>query len=404
MSVEIKVPDMGESVIDATITRWLHASGDPVNTGDVLVELETDKVSLEISAPQAGVVLQILHQAGETVAVGDLLTNLGAPGEAAVAAPAKAAPAEIPESAAIRATPVAQRMAQDLGVDLKNVNPAGSGKRITKDDVQSFVSQAAQPSAALAQPVAAPSAPAQAPAAPAASSSPERPEERVHMSRRRQTIARRMVEAQHSAAMLTTFNELDMSSVMDLRKRRREAFKERYQVDLGYMSFFVKASIAALKAFPAINAEIQGDEIVYKHYYDIGVAVGAEEGLVVPVIRDADRLNFAGVEKTIRQFSQKVKDNTLSLNDLRGGTFTITNGGIFGSLMSTPILNPPQVGILGMHAIKERPIAVNGQVVIRPMMYAALSYDHRIVDGREAVQFLVRIKELIEDPETLLFG
>jgi 2-oxoglutarate dehydrogenase E2 component (dihydrolipoamide succinyltransferase) len=409
MSVEIKVPDMGESVIDATITRWLHASGDQVNTGDVLVELETDKVSLEISAPQAGVVLQILHQAGETVAVGDLLTHLGAPGEAVAAAPAKAAPAESAETAAIRATPVAQRMAQDLGVDLKNVNPAGSGKRITKDDVQSFVSQAAQPSAAPALPVVAPAvpkpvtAPTQPPAA-AVTASPDRPEERVHMSRRRQTIARRMVEAQHSAAMLTTFNELDMSAVMDLRKRRREAFKERYQVDLGYMSFFVKASIAALKAFPAINAEIQGDEIVYKHYYDIGVAVGAEEGLVVPVIRDADRLNFAGVEKTIRQFSQKVKDNTLSLNDLRGGTFTITNGGIFGSLMSTPILNPPQVGILGMHAIKERPIAVNGQVVIRPMMYAALSYDHRIVDGREAVQFLVRIKELIEDPETLLFG
>jgi 2-oxoglutarate dehydrogenase E2 component (dihydrolipoamide succinyltransferase) len=307
-------------------------------------------------------------------------------------------------------------MAQDLGVDLNNINPGGAGKRITKEDVQSFVSQSAFPLTDQTAPpsqqkppetvLAAAAAPAALPPAPrpATTASAERREERVRMSRRRQTIARRMVEAQHNAAMLTTFNEIDMSAVMDLRKRRREAFKERYLVDLGYMSFFVKASIAALKAFPAINAELQGDEIIYKHYYDIGVAVGAEEGLVVPVIRDADRLNFAGIEKTIRQFSQKVKDNTLGLEDLRGGTFTLTNGGVFGSLMSTPILNPPQVGILGMHAIKERPIALNGQVVIHPMMYVALSYDHRMVDGREAVQFLVRIKELVEDPETLLFG
>jgi 2-oxoglutarate dehydrogenase E2 component (dihydrolipoamide succinyltransferase) len=224
------------------------------------------------------------------------------------------------------------------------------------------------------------------------------------MSRRRQTIARRLVEAQQTAAMLTTFNEIDMSAVMDLRKRRREAFKERYGVDLGFMSFFVKATIGALKAFPNLNAEIQGDEIVLKHYYDIGVAVGAEEGLVVPVIRDADRLNFAGIEKAIREFVAKVNQGTLSLDDLRGGTFTITNGGVFGSLMSTPILNPPQVGILGMHKIQERPVVVNGEIAIRPMMYVALSYDHRIVDGREAVQFLVRLKELVEDPEVLLFG
>ena len=224
------------------------------------------------------------------------------------------------------------------------------------------------------------------------------------MSRRRQTIARRLVEVHQVAAMLTTFNEIDMSAVIELRKRRREGFKERFGVDLGYMSFFVKASIGALKAFPRVNAEIQGDEIVLKHYYDIGIAIGAEEGLVVPVIRDADRLNFAGIEQAVRQFADKAKNNTLTLDDLRGGTFTITNGGIYGSLMSTPILNPPQVGILGMHAIKERPIAVNGQVEIHPMMYVALSYDHRIVDGREAVQFLVRLKELIENPEELLFG
>ncbi len=233
------------------------------------------------------------------------------------------------------------------------------------------------------------------------------------MSRRRQTIARRLVEAQHTAAMLTTFNEIDMSAVMDLRKRRREGFKERYGVDLGFMSFFVKATIGALKAFPMVNAEMasalpgsaqQGDEIIFKHYYDIGVAIGAEEGLVVPVIRNADQLNFAGIEKAIREYVGKVKDGSLSLDDLRGGTFTITNGGVFGSLMSTPILNPPQVGILGMHAIKERPVVVGGEIVIRPMMYVALSYDHRVVDGREAVQFLVRIKELVEDPEALLFG
>lgn len=407
MPVEIKVPDMGESVIDATITRWLHNSGDRVNAGDVLAELETDKVSLEISAPQPGVLQQILHQAGETVAVGDVLTYLSAEGETAQPAPAQ--PAENAGTQAKRATPVAQRMAQELGVDLNAVSPAGSGKRITKEDVQSFLAQAAPlaeplPTAAAQPQPAAPVQPAPAAPRPAPLSSPERREERIRMTRRRQTIARRMVEAQHNAAMLTTFNEIDMSAVMDLRKRRREAFKERYQVDLGYMSFFVKACIAALKAFPAINAEIQGEEIVHKYYYDIGVAVGAEEGLVVPVIRDADRMNFAGIEKTIRQFSQKVKDNTLELEDLRGGTFTITNGGIFGSLMSTPILNPPQVGILGMHTIKERPIALNGQVVIRPMMYVTLSYDHRIVDGREAVQFLVRVKELVEDPESLLFG
>jgi 2-oxoglutarate dehydrogenase E2 component (dihydrolipoamide succinyltransferase) len=226
----------------------------------------------------------------------------------------------------------------------------------------------------------------------------------VHLSRRRQTIAKRLVEAQHTAAMLTTFNEVDMSRVMELRKRRREEFKERFSVDLGFMSFFVKACIGALKGFPEVNAELQGEELVLKHYYDIGIAIGAEEGLVVPVIRDADRLNFAGIEKAIRGFVEKSKNGALTLDDLRGGTFTITNGGVYGSLMSTPILNPPQVAILGMHAIKERPIVANGEIVIRPMMYLALSYDHRVVDGSEAVQFLVRIKEYIEDPEALLFG
>jgi 2-oxoglutarate dehydrogenase E2 component (dihydrolipoamide succinyltransferase) len=410
MSIEIKVPDMGESVIDATIAQWIKQEGDAVAAGDPLVALETDKVSLEISAPQAGVLQKINHQTGDTVIVGEVLALMEAGAGTAPAVDAKEPPAGSDASAnananvsAKKATPVAQRMADEMGVDLNKINPSGAGGRITKEDVQTFAERSPQPPAASAAPPPPEQPPSPVPSPiPVAKSS--RPEERIPMSRRRQTIARRMVEAQHSAAMLTTFNEIDMSAVMDLRKRRREGFKERYQVDLGYMSFFVKASIGALKAFPNLNAEIQGVEILRKYYYDIGIAVGAEEGLVVPVIHDADRLNFAGIEKTIRQFSQKVKDNTLTLEDLRGGTFTITNGGVFGSLMSTPILNPPQVAILGMHAIKERPAAVNGQVVIRPLMYVALSYDHRIVDGREAVQFLVRVKELIEDPESLLFG
>ena len=398
MAIDIKVPDMGESVIDATITRWLRGEGDPVAAGEALLELETDKVNLEVSAPQAGVLGRILHQAGETVRVGEVLASL----------------ADGPEPApAPRATPLAQRVAGGLGVDLQKVAPSGPGGRVTRDDVQAYAAQQAAPAAPAPRPVVSAPAPAAVPvplpvrptpAPPVPGTAPARPEQRVRMTRRRQTIARRMVEAQHSAAMLTTFNEVDLGAVIELRKRRREAFKERNGVDLGYMSFFVKASIAALKAFPALNAEIQGEELLLKQYYDIGVAIGAEEGLVVPVIRDADRLNFAGIEKAIRDFSARVKTNALTLEDLRGGTFTITNGGVFGSLMSTPILNPPQVGILGMHAIKERPAAVNGQVVIRPLMYLALSYDHRIVDGREAVQFLVRIKELIEDPEALLIG
>jgi len=438
MAVLIKVPDMGESVIDATITKWLRSEGETVAAGEALVELETDKVSLEVSSPQAGILQKIAHQAGETVAVGENLATLEPLGaeapaseteplgekaipkslgaEAPAEAPAsKALPeaaaaipaAGTPEDGGLRVTPLAQRMAEEMGVDLKKVSPTGPGGRVTKEDVQAFIAQTPAAASPVSAPVVLPQppVPASKPAVPpAAGETPNRREERVRMSRRRQTIARRMVEAQHTAAMLTTFNEIDMGAVMDLRKRRREAFKERNGVDLGYMSFFITASIAALKAFPRINAEIQGDEIVLKYYYDIGVAIGDEEGLVVPVIRDADRLNFAGIEKAIREFSAKVKGNTLSLEDLRGGTFTITNGGVFGSLMSTPILNPPQVAILAMHGIKERPVAANGQVVIRPMMYVALSYDHRIVDGREAVQFLVRIKELIEDPEALLFG
>jgi 2-oxoglutarate dehydrogenase E2 component (dihydrolipoamide succinyltransferase) len=315
------------------------------------------------------------------------------------AAPEPAEPEKKNGASAVKATPLAERIAQERSVDLSQVKPTGSGGRITKEDVQAFLGET--PAAAPEVPAPVPAAaqkPAEMKTEPAAGR-----ETRKRMSRRRQTIARRLVEAQQTAAMLTTFNEVDMTRVMELRKRRREAFKERFGVDLGFMGFFIKAVIGALKTFPAINAEIQNDEIVYKNYYDIGVAVGAEEGLVVPVVRNADQMNFAQLEEQIRGYVKKVRDGSLSIEDLRGGTFTITNGGVFGSLLSTPIINPPQVGILGMHAIQERPVAVNGQVVIRPMMYIALSYDHRIVDGREAVQFLVKVKELVEDPEALLF-
>jgi 2-oxoglutarate dehydrogenase E2 component (dihydrolipoamide succinyltransferase) len=312
---------------------------------------------------------------------------------------------------------VARRLADDQGVDLTQVAASGPGGRVTKHDVEAYLQQRpaeppvaseppAPPVAVVPAPVA-PEPPAVTPTAPLTNSqlpitSSPRREERVRMSRRRRTIARRLVEAQQTAAMLTTFNEIDMGAVMDIRKRRKEWFKEKHGVGLGFMSFFVKASLGALKAFPMVNAEIQGDEIVTKHYYDIGMAIGSEEGLVVPVLRDADRMSFAEIEETIEGFVEKSRNDNLSLDDLRGGTFTITNGGVFGSLLSTPILNPPQVGILGLHKIEERPIARQGQVVIRPMMYVALTYDHRLVDGREAVQFLVRVKELIEDPETML--
>jgi 2-oxoglutarate dehydrogenase E2 component (dihydrolipoamide succinyltransferase) len=314
-----------------------------------------------------------------------------------------------------RVTPVARRLAEAQAVDLAQVTPTGTSGRVNKRDVEIYLEQrqagpAPAPDSAPVPEAAAPDPPAPAkgnqlepgsPAAPADADGVRR-EERVRVSRRRRTIARRLVEAQQTAAMLTTFNEIDLGAVMDIRRRRKESFKEKHGIGLGFMSFFVKASLGALKAFPMLNAELQDDEIVLKHYYDIGVAIGAEEGLVVPVLRDADRLSFAEVEQSIEAYVQKVRGGTLSLDDLRGGTFTITNGGVFGSLLSTPILNPPQVGILGLHKIEERPVARSGEVVIRSMMNVALTYDHRLVHGREAVQFLVRVKELIEDPETML--
>jgi 2-oxoglutarate dehydrogenase E2 component (dihydrolipoamide succinyltransferase) len=406
MSTNIVVPELGESVVEARVAKWLKKAGDAVNAGEPLVELETEKIDLEVSADRPGVLANIKHQEGADVKVGEVLAVLEestngatarapeAPNAAAAPAPqAAASTAAAPSAGEKKATPTAKNVARAHDVKIDSVE--AEGNRVTKQDV---LKAAAPPQAAR------PSAPAPAPAPKPRPQAPsgERTETRERMSKRRATIARRLVEAQHNAAMLTTFNEVDMSAVMQLRERRKEAFTRKFGVGVGIASFFVKAAIGALKAFPQINAEIQGDEIVFKNYYDIGMAVGAEGGLVVPVIRDADRMGFAGIELSIRDFAKRAQDGTLTLEDLKGGTFTITNGGVFGSLMSTPILNPPQVGILGLHKIADRAVAVNGQVVIRPMMYLALSYDHRIVDGREAVQFLVKIKEYIEDPAWML--
>jgi 2-oxoglutarate dehydrogenase E2 component (dihydrolipoamide succinyltransferase) len=428
------VPEVGESIVDARVAKWLKKEGDSVNVGEPLVELETDKIDLEVAAPQAGVLGRIAHADGADVKVGEVLGVIEDGGSTAAAAaerapearaslaeadrsgstggrlaePAAAKPAAAkadtkPADEKKRATPAARNAAEQNAVDLKQVSGSGDAGRVMKRDVE----QAAGKSAPGPRPVEAPvhtkSAPK--PVAPIREErriEGDRTEERVRMSKRRATIARRLVEAQSTAAMLTTFNEVDMTAVMALRERHKQGFKDRYGVGLGLTSFFVKAAIGALRAFPRINAEIQGDEMVLKHYYDIGVAVGASEGLVVPVMRDADRMSFAAIEKKVREFAKAAEEGTLSLADLKGGTFTITNGGVFGSLLSTPILNPPQVGILGLHAIKERPMAANGQVVVRQMMYVALTYDHRIVDGAEAVQFLVRVKQLVEDPGALL--
>jgi 2-oxoglutarate dehydrogenase E2 component (dihydrolipoamide succinyltransferase) len=424
MPANIVVPEVGESIVDARVAKWLRKEGDVVSAGDPLVELETDKIDLEVGAPQAGVLSRIARGDGEDVKVGEVLGVIdesasatttaqpvakAAPAPAAPSAPAaKPAMASAPQPAAAkatRATPTARKAAEEHEVDLSRVQGSGDAGRVMRRDVE----QAAASVTGDGKSAPAPAAPepARAKAAPPVAEPPRTPaddrvEERVRMSKRRATIARRLVEAQSTAAMLSTFNEVDMSAVMALRERHKQAFKERHGVGLGIASFFVKASIGALRAYPRLNAEIQGDEMVLKHYYDIGVAVGAAEGLVVPVIRDAERLGFAEIEKQIRDFAKRADDGTLSLADLKGGTFTITNGGVFGSLLSTPIINPPQVGILGLHKIQDRPVAVNGQVTVRPMMYIALTYDHRIVDGSEAVRFLVRVKELVEDPGALL--
>ena len=438
MSVEIRVPPLGESIVDATIASWLKHEGDTVRQGETLVELETDKVNVEVPAEQDGVLQKIVKQAGDTVAVGEVLgmigEGVGAPADGATGqgATIKTEPQPATVSAQSQApqgtpeaqrppSPLARRVAAEYNVDLSQVKGTSPHGRVTKDDVITYLEQRSQgqpaqpatptpPSGQAALTQQPPQAPANGSAAAPAAPTPlpqllvpaRGREERIRMSRRRQTIAQRLVEAQHTAAMLTTFNEIDMSAVMEIRSRRKDAFKERHNISLGFMSFFTKATVGALKAFPHLNAEIQGNEMILKYYYDIGIAVGAEEGLVVPVLRDADRKSFAEIEREIADLAKRARENALSLTDLQGGTFTITNGGVFGSLLSTPILNAPQVGILGMHKIEQRPIVANGQIVIRPMMYVALSYDHRIVDGREAVQFLVKIKELVEDPEVLL--
>jgi 2-oxoglutarate dehydrogenase E2 component (dihydrolipoamide succinyltransferase) len=451
MSTEIRVPTLGESIVDATIASWLKKEGDQVRRGETLVELETDKVNVEISAEQDGVLQKIVKQDGDVVSVGEVVGLIGEGAGAAtngssasgVAAQAQApapAPVQRQSTGALEAmrpstggltqrqttgaldaqrppSPLARRIAAEHNLDISQIQGTSPHGRVTKDDVIQYMEQNAQPTAPIAR-VSSPEAPtavAVQPQSPPVSSVPTGPaagapiagvsprrEERVRMSRRRQTIAQRLVEAQHTAAMLTTFNEIDMTAIMEVRSRRKDAFKERHNVSLGFMSFFTKAVVGALKAFPRLNAEIQGNEMILKRYYDIGIAVGAEEGLVVPVVRDADSKSFAEIEREIADLAKRARDNKLALTELQGGTFTITNGGVFGSLLSTPILNGPQVGILGMHKIEQRPIALNGQVVIRPMMYVALSYDHRIVDGSEAVRFLVKVKELLEDPEILL--
>ncbi|MBM3591949.1 MAG: 2-oxoglutarate dehydrogenase complex dihydrolipoyllysine-residue succinyltransferase [Alphaproteobacteria bacterium] len=395
---DIVVPSLGESVSSATVARWLKKAGDAVAADEPLVELETDKVTVEVNAPVAGVIAAIAADTGAEVLPGAVLGSIQAGAAAAAkpaAAPAPAAKPATPPAPAPAATsghapmPAAAKIIAETGVSAAAIG-AGTGKdgRITKGDVLAY----------LAQPAA---APAPAPAA-RASRPPEAGEERVKMTRLRATIARRLKEAQNTAAMLTTFNEVDMSAAMALRSDYRDAFEKRHGVKLGFMSFFVKACIAALKEFPAVNAEIDGDEIVYKNFVHMGIAVGGPSGLVVPVLRNADTLGFAEIEKRIGEFGKRARDGALKLDELAGGSFTITNGGIYGSLMSTPILNPPQSGILGMHKIQDRPMAVAGKIEIRPMMYIALSYDHRIVDGKEAVSFLVRVKESIEDPRRLM--
>ena len=405
MATEIRVPTLGESVTEATIGQWFKKAGDAVQADEPLVELETDKVTVEVPAPAAGVLAEILVKPGETVGVGALLGMLSGDGAAAAPAPAAApaaAPAPVaaaPVAAPAGATsmppaPSAAKIAAEAGISTSDV--AGSGKRgqVLKGDVLAAIAGGltAAPAAAAA-PVA---------ARPASSADDASREERVRMTKLRQTIARRLKDAQSTAAMLTTFNDVDMSALMDVRKRYKDLFEKKHGARMGFMGLFVKACVQALKDVPAVNAEIDGTDLIYKNYYHIGVAVGTDKGLVVPVVRDADQLSVAGVEKAIAGFGKKARDGQLSIADMQGGTFTISNGGVYGSLMSTPILNAPQSGILGMHRIEDRPVVRNGQVVIRPMMYLALSYDHRIVDGKEAVTFLVRVKECIEDPERLV--
>ncbi|PHR91284.1 MAG: dihydrolipoyllysine-residue succinyltransferase [Robiginitomaculum sp.] len=391
--INIDVPNVGESVTEVTVATWLKQAGDTVAKDEALVELETDKAAQELVAPSAGILSEILIPEGEVALVGATLAKLTT-GDAPAASAPSAAPVAIASTAPAPSTtkdpmPSAQRVIAEKGLDASAIAGSGKDGRITKGDA-----------------LAAKAAPAPAPAAPIATVSAPREtgprEERVRMSRLRQTIARRLKDAQNTAAMLTTYNEVDMTSVMEMRKKYKQVFIDKHGVKLGFMSFFVKACVTALKDVPTVNAEIDGTDVIYKNYYDVSIAVGTEKGLVVPVLRDADTLSLAGIEKGIGALGQKARDGKLSMDDMSGGTFTISNGGVYGSLMSSPILNPPQSGILGMHKIEKRAVVIDDQIVIRPMMYLALSYDHRIVDGKGAVTFLVRVKECLEDPERML--
>ncbi|AVT79055.1 2-oxoglutarate dehydrogenase complex dihydrolipoyllysine-residue succinyltransferase [Rhodopseudomonas palustris] len=409
---EIRVPTLGESVTEATIGRWFKKPGEAVAVDEPLVELETDKVTIEVPAPSAGTLGEIVAKDGETVAVGALLgqiTDGAAPAKPAAAAPAKAAaPAAAPAPAPAAApaakappsdaplAPSVRRLSTESGVDASTVPGSGKDGRVTKGDMLAAIEKAASAPTPVSQPAAAVQVRAPSPADDAAR------EERVKMTRLRQTIARRLKEVQNTAAMLTTFNEVDMTNVMALRAQYKDVFEKKHGAKLGFMGFFTKACVQALKDIPAVNAEMDGTDLIYKNYYHIGVAVGTDKGLVVPVVRDCDEKSIADIEKSIVDYGKRARDGQLKIDEMQGGTFTITNGGIYGSLMSTPILNAPQSGILGMHKIQERPVVIGGKIEVRPMMYLALSYDHRVIDGKEAVTFLVRVKESLEDPARLV--
>ncbi|MBF0145664.1 MAG: 2-oxoglutarate dehydrogenase complex dihydrolipoyllysine-residue succinyltransferase [Magnetococcales bacterium] len=410
MAIDIIVPSLGESIMEATVVKWHKAEGDPVAAGEVLCELETDKVTLEVPAPAGGILRRIVSPVDTDVAVGALLGQLDAEGQGSspmtrvavedldgkdTSVPVAATPAKSP-----KLSPSVRKILEENDLNLSQIPATGAGNRLTKGDVRAFVAQGGDQAASSSPGTVRKPGVGQFPPAVVGPR-----EHRVRMSRLRQRIAQRLKEAQNTAAMLTTFNEVDMTAVMALRQSYRDSFEKRHGVRLGFMSFFVKAAVAALQEFPAVNAEIQGDELVYRNYYDIGIAVGGSNGLVVPVLREADLLSLAGIEQQITEFGRRAEGGRLTLEELQGGTFTITNGGIFGSLLSTPILNTPQVGILGMHKIQQRPMVMpDGSIAARPMMYLALTYDHRVVDGREAVSFLVRIKECIEDPSRIMLG
>ena len=402
---EIRVPTLGESVTEATIGRWFKKAGEAVAVDEPLVELETDKVTIEVPAPAAGTLSEIVAKDGETVAVGALLGQIaeGAAGAkpAPAAAPAKAAPAAQPAPQKVAAAdaplaPSVRKLSEESGIDASTVPGTGKDGRVTKGDMLAVIEAAASAPTPVSQPAAAVQVRAPSPASDAAR------EERVKMTRLRQTIARRLKDVQNTAAMLTTFNEVDMSHLMAMRSQYKDLFEKKHGAKLGFMGFFVRACVQALKEIPAVNAEIDGTDLIYKNYYHVGVAVGTDKGLVVPVVRDCDQKSIADIEKSIVDFGRRARDGQLKIDEMQGGTFTISNGGVYGSLMSTPILNAPQSGILGMHKIQERPVAIGGKVEIRPMMYLALSYGHRIVDGQQAVTFLVRVKDCLEDPARLV--